>query len=79
MGGAVKMVSKAIGGGKKAAPKPAVQVVAEAVAPKKATRAERVAASRMRARPSRGMRSLLGGGRTEAGTTEEQQQTLGSG
>lgn len=79
MGGAVKMVSKAIGGGKKAAaPKPAVQVVAERVAPKAVSRAERVAASRMRARPSRGMRSLLGGGRTEAGTIEEQ-QTLGSG
>jgi len=78
MGGAVKAVSKAIGGGKKAAPKPAVQVVAERVAPKKVSRAERVAASRMRARP-RGMRSLLGGGRTEAGTIEEEQQTLGSG
>lgn len=74
MGGAVSKIF----GGKKETPKPAVQVVAEA-APTKSTRAERVAAARRRARPSRGMRSLLGGGRTEAGTTEEQQQTLGSG
>lgn len=78
MGGAVNIVKKAIGSGKKAAPKPAVQVVAERVAPATSSRAERVAAARMRARPSRGMRSLLGGGRTEAGTVEEQ-QTLGSG